>query len=817
MPSTAMLTLAGSQVRRHPGRIVAVLLAVMISVGYLTATLGFMATETHAVASAITARTAGADVVVEAEDGIAGSLQKPLDLARRTPGVQAAEISYQAHGLINRTTQISVESLPHAPRLIWSTLTQGRWPSDDHQIALGQTAARQQNVGVGDTVTVDPGSGPRKLVVTGITDETRSLFSGQSQTGFVVPGFFKPAETGGDLLIIGGRGTTPDRLAADLSQRLGKDVTVQTADAYGQQRVRSLAQGADVFRNLLLIFGAIALLVGTILIVNTFLILLAQRRRQVGLLRAVGATGGQVRRSMLTEAVITGVIGSALGVAVGIAVTAVASAISGSLSAGLIIPGTVVPAALVGVLVTVLAALGPAGRATQVSPLDALRPVVDAASDRRISVLTAIPSLLVAAAGAGLIGYGLRAGNHALLLCVAGSAMLAVGILIGVKLYFPTLVRLLGLATRPLGPVGRLATSNTVRNPGRAAATGAALMLATGLIVTLQVGAASVKESTNLMFDQHYPVDVTVSSATKLPSGVARRVADVPGITATAPVRSAMVSVATAKRQKAQLRMTAGNTIGSVINRGAGTLPSDRVLMDAFIAGSLDIHDGDRVTVRHGSWSREVTVQPSRIAADGALVVPPDLLAAAAPDAPITGVWAKADPNADVVEINSALTKITKDHPQLVLSGSLTNKASYVKLLDTLLTVATVLLGVAVLIALIGVGNTLGLSVIERSQESALLRALGLQRGQLRLMLGIEAVLLAVAGAVVGVGAGGFFGWIGTAAIGRELDYPTVVFAMSVPQTVLVGVVAIVAGVLASILPGRRAARSAPIEVLAEA
>jgi putative ABC transport system permease protein len=210
-------------------------------------------------------------------------------------------------------------------------------------------------------------------------------------------------------------------------------------------------------------------------------------------------------------------------------------------------------------------------------------------------------------------------------------------------------------------------------------------------------------------------------------------------------------------------------------------------------------------------------VQPSRIAADGALVVPPDLLAAAAPDAPITGVWAKADPNADVVEINSALTKITKDHPQLVLSGSLTNKASYVKLLDTLLTVATVLLGVAVLIALIGVGNTLGLSVIERSRESALLRALGLQRGQLRLMLGIEAVLLAVAGAVVGVGAGGFFGWIGTAAIGRELDYPTVVFAMSVPQTVLVGVVAIVAGVLASILPGRRAARSAPIEVLAEA
>ncbi|WP_195908985.1 ABC transporter permease [Microlunatus sp. Gsoil 973] len=813
-----MIRLAGSQVRRHPGRIVAVLLAVMISVGYLTGTLGFMATETHAVAAAVTARTADADVVVTAEDGTASALRKPLAAVRRTPGVRTAEISYRSHGLINQASPIAVQSLPHASRLAWATLDSGRWPTDDHQIALGQTAARQQNVGIGDTVKIDLGDGPRKMVVTGITDESRSLFSGQVQNGFVVPGFLTDLkEVGGDLLIIGNRDTTPDRLAGDLSQRLGRGLTVTTSEAYGQEQVRDLAQGADVFRNLLLIFGAIALLVGAILIVNTFLILLAQRRRQVGLLRAVGATGGQVRRSMLLEAVITGVIGSALGVMLGVGVTAVASAISGSLAAGLIIPTTVAPAALVGVLVTALAALGPAARAIRVSPLDALRPVADAATDRRISVLTAIPSLLVAAAGAALIGYGLHNPSNALLLCVAGSAVLAVGILIGVKLYFPALLRLLGQVTRPLGPVGRLATSNTVRNPGRAAATGAALMLATGLIVTLQVGAASVKQSTNLMLDQHYPVDVTLTSDTALPSGVAGRVADIPGIAATAPVRSATVSVITTHPEKYRLRMTAGDTISSVINPGAGSLPTDRVLMDAFIAGNLGLHPGDTITLRHGSWTRKVTVQPSRIAADGALVVPPALLAAAAPRAPITGVWAKADPSANVVAINSALTKITKDHPQLALSGSLTNKASYVQLLDTLLTVATVLLGVAVLIALIGVGNTLGLSVIERSRESALLRALGLQRGQLRLMLGIEAVLLAVAGAVVGVAAGGFFGWIGTAAIGRELQYPTVVFAMSVPQTVLVGAVAIVAGVLASILPGRRAARSAPIEALAEA
>ena len=813
---SAMTKLAVSQVRRHPGRIVAVLLAVMISVGYLTATLGFMATEQHAIADSVTARTAAADVVITASDGTAAALTAPLAQVRTAPGVKAAEVSYSSNASLGQSP-ILLESMPQVPQLAWASLDSGRWPTNDHQIAIGRTAARQQNVGVGATIAINLGSGERRLQVTGITNETRSLFSGLTQNGFVVPAFFSdPKDTNGQLLVVGNGTETPDRLATALHRRLGRNLTAQTADAYNQAQLNDLANGTNVLRNLLLIFGAIAVLVGSILIVNTFLILLAQRRRQIGLLRAVGATGGQVRRSLLVEALITGVIGSLLGVALGIAVAAIAAGVSGSLQSGLVIPSTVAAAAGVGVLVTLLAAIGPSGRATRVSPLDALRPVADAATSRRMSLLTAIPSVLVTAAGGALIAYGLHSHGHSLLLGVAGSIMVAVGVLIGVKLYFPALMHLLGLATRPLGPIGRLATSNTARNPGRAAATGAALMLATGLIVTLQVGAASVKQSTSLMFDQHYPVDITLTSDGALPAGVINQVAHIDGVSKIAPVQIAPVTITTAHHQTAELRMIAGDKIDSVINPGAGRLPTGDVLMDAFIAQSLHLKAGDKITVRHGSWQHTETVQPSRIAADGALVVPSGLMAQAAPGAKISGVWAKADRGADVVKINSALTKITKAHGQLALSGSLTSKASYAQLLDTLLTVATVLLGVAVVIALIGVGNTLGLSVIERSRESALLRALGLQRGQLRLMLGIEAVLLAVGGAVVGIAAGAFFGWIGTASIAAQLDFPTVVFAMSAPQTVLVGLVAIVAGVLASILPGRRAATAAPIEALAE-
>lgn len=816
-----MINTAASQLRRHPGRIVAVLLAVMISVGYLSATLGFMATETHAIKAQVTARTAGADVVISS-DGLSGQqLADRLPAIRRSPGVAAAEPAYDLYGSLNRSTSIGLQNLPTDPRLRWAQLSSGQWPRTADQIALGQTAAEANRVGIGDRVSVDVGGETRKLIVSGITDETKSLFSGQIQTGFVTDSFItgsgRPlAETSqADLLVVGDPATDDQQLADRLDHQLGSAITVQTQVVYGDEQVKSLTNGADVFQSLLLIFGAIALLVGAILIVNTFLILLAQRRRQIGLLRAVGASGSQVRRSILVEALFTGAIGAILGVGLGVGVTAVATAVTGSLAGGLVIPPTVAIAAAVGLLVTLLAAIGPSRRATRVSPLEALRPVDDAATARRGSAVSGVLAAVLAVAGGGLIILGLRTTLQPLLLCIAGSMLIAIAVLVGAKVYFPAVLRLIGLLTRGLGPVGRLATANTARNPGRAAATGAALMLATGLIVTLQVGASSVKASTNVTLDQHYPVDVTVMGPDKLPADVVRRVAETDGIAATATLRSVEVTISHG-RQRIQLPLEAGADVDRVINPGAGTLPSDRVLIDEALARSTGIKDGDKVTVKRGGTTRTMIARPSRIAADNVALVAPQLLSEIAPAAPVTAIWAKSEPGANVTKINSALSEVIDDHQDLQLSGSLTMKATYATLLDTLVTVATVLLAVAVVIALIGVGNTLGLSVIERSRESALLRALGLQRRQLRLMLAVEAILLAVGGAVIGIAAGAFFGWVGTAALGSTLDYDTTVFSMSATQTAAVAAVAIIAGMLASVLPARRAALATPVSALVE-
>ncbi|MET1005553.1 MAG: ABC transporter permease, partial [Propionibacteriaceae bacterium] len=210
------------------------------------------------------------------------------------------------------------------------------------------------------------------------------------------------------------------------------------------------------------------------------------------------------------------------------------------------------------------------------------------------------------------------------------------------------------------------------------------------------------------------------------------------------------------------------------------------------------------------------TAEQSDVAPQGVVVVTQSRLAQLDPLARVGAVWGAATSRSEAGDVMAAVRQASGQQPGLELGGSLQEAAALDRVLDSLLAVATGLLGVAVLIALIGVGNTLGLSVIERTRESALLRALGLQRRDLRLMLAVEAALLALVGAVVGIAAGVLFGWIGTAAVVKESNLDGVHFAMSATQTGAVVLVAILAGVLASVIPGRRAALASPTQALAE-
>ncbi|TWP46114.1 FtsX-like permease family protein [Lentzea tibetensis] len=782
--------IALAELRHNPRRIIAVVLAIMISVGYLAASVTVVASESATMERGVIARVANTDVVVtvagqHAAEQNSGLLQQ----IRQVEGVESADLSYLSHGRVSGSSEwVQQQSVPDNPALRWTGLAAGEWPQGPDEIALGTVTAEQLNLAVGDQITISDTGSSATLKVTGLTHEGNSLLSGLAQSSFVAPAFYTGASTirtslQTEILVIG---VAPERLAEKIRAVAGVS-GVETSAEFVQRKMSDQAGGVFVFQLLLLVFGAIALLVGGIMIVNTFLVLVAQRRRQIGLLRAIGASAAQVRRNLLVEALVIGAVGSIAGALLGVGVAALVAL---GIGEHLTVPiGQIALVAATGVVITVLAVLGPARRATRIPPLDALRPVADRSTERRSSrVRTAVAAVLVV----GGLALNTVEGPYALLFAVGGQFVCAIGLLLATGAYLPLVLRALGSVVR--GPVARLAVSNTLRNPGRAAATGAALVLAVGLVVTLQVGAASMKATANDNLDVRFPVDVTVSVFDgALPAHTEAAIAKVVGIAEAEPLKATRAALGAA-----HLRVLAHESV-----------PDDRILADPYLATSSTTLTGTTGAVT-------LPIVQDFLAPADTLLVSPAVMERIDANAVVGTVWAKASPDADITELRAQLRAVVAPIPGVEVGGGLSAKASYHEFLDRILLVTTMLLAVAVLIALIGVGNTLSLSVLERTRESALLRALGLQGHDLRRMLAIEAVLLSLSGTVAGIGAGVLFGWAGTRAISAELNFRDTAFAMSVPQTATVAAVAIVAGVVASIMPGRRAARASPVAALAE-
>ncbi|MEU8360474.1 FtsX-like permease family protein [Nonomuraea sp. NPDC048882] len=810
-----------AELRHNPRRVVAVIVAIMISVGYLTASVTVLAGETKTFERTIIARVSETDVVVTVRTDDRAAQARLVAQVEKAAGVASADLGFLSRGWVSGSSDwMQQQSLPDNPKLRWTDLAEGRWPAGPDDIALGNVTARQLNLGVGDRITITDKNTSATLTVTGLTHQGDSLLSGLTLNSFVAPSYYTAVDSirtseQTEILVIGDGTLSQSQLAERVEAVTGGGARVETSAGMVQRLISQRTQGVYVFQLLLLVFGAVALLVGSIMIVNTFLILVAQRRRQIGLLRAVGGRRDHIRRALLVEATAIGVIGSLLGVGLGVALSAVVAVV---LDQALSVPaGQVAAVAVVGVVIAVLSVLLPARRAAMIAPLEALRTVAGDAIGRRASfVRRAVPPALVVLGLAG-IGLGSTGTLFALAFFIGGSFVCAVGLLAATGSYLPPLLRGLGSTLRRTGPTARLATDNTLRNPGRAAATGAALMLAVGLVVALQVGAESMKATADDNLDARFPIDVTVSMLTgPLPAGTVGDVAAIAGITDAKGVRSTRVAIKAGGSTKRVLAQ--GPDAGALTTLWAPRPPitTEAVLADPYLLEDAGIKNGTRLTVTGRSGSVTLPVRGDPLAPTDGLVVAPSVLAALDADAPLGAVWAKARPGADITALRSQLRTVAEPLTGAEVGGGLTAKLVYHTALDRLLAMSTMLLAVAVLIALVGVGNTLGLSVLERTRESALLRALGLQRRQLRWMLAIEAMLLSLAGAVIGVAAGAFFGWIGAYAVGAELNMENIQFSMSVPQTLGITAVAVVAGILASVLPGRRAAQATPVDALAE-
>jgi putative ABC transport system permease protein len=812
-----------ASIRAHLPRLIASTLAIVIAVGFVVATLVLNETMKATVSEAAGARYVDADAVVTSEDG--SDLTDQVGVLSALSGVRAVDPGYETSVsavVPGRTGSqyLGVESVAADPQLRWQHLAAGTLPTGPGEAAVSERAG----AALGDVLPVtwygtDDEEQAGEVTVVGIVDlrgdPTADLYGRMYVTAdqALAWGAREPLE----LRVAGADGTDPATVAGAVTTALaGTTLTVRTGTEQAEESVAELTGDADFLTTGLLLFAGIAVLVAGLVIANTFAVLLAQRTRDLALLRCVGATAQQVRRSVLGEALLTGLAASVLGVGVGIGLAAGVSAVVGTDSpiplSGVSVPLHVVLVGLaVGTLTTLVAALAPARAATRVAPLAALRPTDPVSLRSRGGVARLVVGLLLVLPGIGLMAFGVVA--EEVLIAFAGVVLSSLGGLLLAQRLVPPVVAGAGrLAGRVGGLPARLAAGNATRNPRRTAATATALLIGVTLTTAMVVGASSTRATAQAGLAAAYPTDVVVQgNGEALPAGVLGQLEAVAGVVAGTALTSAQVTGPNGD-EFSVLGVDAAQALPVLRSTTQVKLPEPgTVVLPGWAEESWGVPVGQSVTFTGPGGSRTLTAVTGET--DEPLLAAADVQALS-PGAGAGTLWLRLGDDVDQNDVVDEVTDIAGTAvPSAWVSGMATERAAIDQVVDVLLLVVTGLLGVAVLIALIGVGNTLALSVVERRQESGLLRALGLTRGQLRGLLAWEAVLVAGVAAVLGVLVGGVFGLVGVAS--ALSDVGEVVISVPWLQVAAIVLVATAAGLLASVLPARRAAMTPPVAAIA--
>ncbi|MGW5076828.1 FtsX-like permease family protein [Rhodococcus sp. NPDC004095] len=825
-----MLSLTLAQVRAHGGRYLASGAAILIAVAFVVATLVLGSTTSASVTNSLAGQYRTTTVVVDDLAG-AGRARAAAEQVATLPGVRAVTVDAQAPVKVAAAGRGklfgTITSLAEAPDLRWQRLAQGRYPTGPGEIAVGSGAG----LAIGDSVAVTvrgARADERTEAVTGtatVVGEIDLSGSAQRLGGAAVyttnqqleawAGDGGPDGAVAHEIRVAGDGD-PAALRDAVAAALGPDVTVHTGSERAELASKAYLGDTDAIRNVLLAFAAVAVVVAGLVIANTFAVLLAARTRELALLRCVGATARQIRRSTGIEALAVGVAASTAGVLAGIglawAVTRAAAAFDAPvpLDTLAVTPAAVLAGLAVGIIVTYLAAVAPARAATRVSPLAALAPVeatAESAATSRTRLVAGVAGLL---AGITVLGLGVYAEQVAV--ACAGGIGTALGVVVLGRSIVPPLVAAVGrVPARLVGPLGELAVGNALRNPRRTTATATALLVGVTVTATMVVGIATVGAAAPRALDEQFPVDVTIDADTGLPPGLEGRIEGIESVTSTAPLLGADV-VAGDGTRLAVLGVDRVQTAATL--RIPLTLPAaGEISLSPEQAEAVGAAPGGRLDVERAGIRRSLTVVAGR-EGQPALVERADALALAAVPQSLWIRLVDGLPDRDLVAAQSEITDVAEEFaPTAEVGGAVSMRAAIDSILDVLLLVVVGLLSVAVLIALIGVGNTMALSVIERRRESGLLRALGVTRSGLRCLLICEAVLVAVVASALGVVLGSVLGAAGTASVfGIDSLAPG---SMPWLQLALIVLVGGVAGVIAAVVPARTAARATPVQALA--
>ena len=820
-------------------------LAVVLGVSMITGTLVFTDTIRAAFHELFGSSVRGAAVVISSRQEIASPISAPAtvpaSLVRRVarlPGVAAAEgqITDTAtivgdSGRVIRTTGLPTLALSYLhPPFSGIELASGAPPGGPNEVAIDAGTAARQGVRVGDAVSVVTAGPARRFRISGTVRLGTASLGGTTVAVFDLPtarALYGKGDRVDTIYVAAVHGTSAAVLQREIRPLLPHQVVVRTGRGQTNSDAARVTDQLGILTGGLLAFGFVAVLVGAFVIFNTFSITVAQRLREFSLLRALGAMRRQVLGAVLTEAALIGVLGSLVGVLGGllaaVLIRALFSAVGLDLpSAGLVLRSrTVLIGFGVGVAVTVGAGLLPAARATRAAPLESLREGEVQRAGSRLLWLRALIAAVLAGVGVVLV---LTAGGTTTARLQRG-AIGSLLVILAVLVVSPLLVRYLAdVVSWPIerggGVVPQLARENAGRNPSRTAISASSLMIGLALVLFVTIYAGGLRDSTRRIIRQSFRGDLTIQSEdgqSSIPAGAVRAAAQVPDLQSVSGVKTAPGRLGAAG--DILVEGVDPSTIGQVYrfdwiegsSESLVTLAPGQALIERETAIAAHLSVGDHATLLTGTGVR-VPLTVTAIYSDRALL--PGITLSRSQfdqvfDQPrLHDVFVKLTAGADVAGAEATIAQALSSFPGVVVRSDRQLADEVSGRVNSILILFYALLALSVLMSLLGIVNTLNLSIYERTRELGMLRAMGMTAQQARVMVRNEGLITAAIGSVVGVLLGFFLAW----AVTRSLRAEGIVFSPPWLQVLGVFAVGLLAGVLASGPPARRASR---LDVLA--
>ncbi len=850
--SNAMTKVSLRNIRAYKLRLALTVLAVVLGTAFIAGSMMFTNMLERTFDSAVATQYSGADVVVEPGENASALTKAEADAVAATDGVDRVNVSAYVTVVAATTDEQAIqtrqgsattsiyygpdEAVGKAPNIV-----EGVAPHSESEAILNRGGAQLYGIELGQELIVVDTSGRHTYHVVGLYEDevvqATSLNFRVLESTYL--DFYAADDSVPGLVLSATEATSPQDLEARISQA-HPQLSVRTGEVAAEEASQSVRDALSFISYFLIAFGLVGLLVGTFLIANTFSMIVAQRTKEFALLRALGASRGQITRSVSVEALVVGLIGSLLGVAGGAGLVAAIKLVMRSYNMDLPAGGigfaadTVSVPVIVGVIVTMVSVWAPARQAGRVQPVAAMR-ASESAAPQPLLTRTVIGGFLIAA-GVGLAIWALRWENgatadRAILVGVTAVAVIAGMFLAGPAISLPVVPPLGRLIGAPFGTVGKLASTNTQRNPRRTSATAFALMLGIALVTIIGMLGASMKHSVDDVakneVSAQYVLAGPMMGAFPIPRDLMERIPEVTGVGDVAAYTEAPLTInGDYAVQFGEFGMTPvlygdpGNLTTMDMLAGSSDLTGDTVIAPRSWAEDHGWSVGDTVTVAVPGLSPEVVqatvggiFENSSVLTT--VVVSADIATRLAPPGSVNIIMLGANNDGTVSDeqLRANLENEVREDIVVQVQSKDDVSGEVLDIIDQMLFILYALLSLAVVIAVLGIINTLTLSVIERRQEIGMLRAVGTHRSQIRTMIILESVQIAFFGAVLGVLLGLGLGWAFLTVL-HDKGLTNIVVPWDLVWVMLGGSVAV--GIIAAVWPALRAAATPPLDAIAQ-